>query len=212
MTSLFIKNMVCPRCIMAVETTLRRAGLHPQSVELGHATVADTLCPEQRDRLAAELAALGFELLSDRRQQLIEQIKAAVIRFIRPAPPTSGDALMHERQERGSTPAVNLSTYLSRVLHTDYDTLSRLFSEVTSITLEHYYILQRVERVKELISYDQLSLSQIADLLNYSSVAYLSSQFKQTTGMTPTLFKRLQCPHRRPLDRLGKTAPSDSVS
>ncbi|MCO6026437.1 helix-turn-helix transcriptional regulator [Prevotella cerevisiae] len=173
-TILYIKNMVCDRCIMAVSQILNGLKLHPRSVELGEVQLADQLSEGQRNQLREALEKMGFELLDDKRRQTIGQIKSAIIK------------LVHYENDRSD---VNLSDYLSEKLHSDYSALSKLFSEVVGKTIERYYIEQRVERVKELIKYDQLSLTQIANKLNYSSVAYLSSQFKSVTGMTPSAFK-----------------------
>lgn len=187
-TPLFIKNMVCDRCKMAVEKTLKDAGLHPLDVELGIAHVEENVNDEMRKNvLAPRLKALGFELLDDRRRQTIEKIKASIIK------------LVHYQDNNSS---INLSQYVQHELCQDYSALSKLFSEFTSKTIERYYIEQRIERVKELLTYGELSLTQIALQMNYSSVAYLSNQFKMVTGMTPSEFKRLQGRTRRGLDEI----------
>lgn len=186
-TTLYIKNMVCDRCRMSVEQALRDNGLHPVDVQLGVAQVEGTVSAEQRAQVADALQSLGFELLGDRRQQVVEQIRAAVIQ------------LVHYRDNQSAT---NLSDYLQQELHTEYSSLSKLFSEVTGMTIERYYIEQRIERVKELLTYGELTLTQIAFRLHYSSVAYLSSQFKMVTGITPSAYKSLQRKDRRPLDRI----------
>lgn len=184
-TTLSIKNMVCPRCIMAVEQVLARLGLTPLHVELGKAVVRETPDEAMLARLRTELEALGFELLDDRRMQLIEQVRNAVIE------------LVHYRDSELRT---NLSDYLTARLHHDYSALSKLFSEVTGTTIEKYFIAQKIERVKELLVYDELSLGEIAARLNYSSTAHLSAQFKSVTGMTPTRFKQEKRNLRRTLD------------
>lgn len=186
-TTLFIKNMVCDRCIMAVNQTLKNNGLKPIEVELGKACVDGDLSSEQREKLRKELKDIGFELLDDKKLRTIEQIKTAIIQ------------LVHYNDNKSQ---VNLSTYLQDKLHQDYSTLSKLFSEFAAKTIERYYMEQRIERVKELITYNELSLSQIALKMNYSSVAYLSSQFKSITGMTPTQFKKLQGNKRKNLDEI----------
>lgn len=186
-TALSIKNMVCNRCVMAVDSVLKALGLHPQSVTLGEAKVTETLSPEQMETVRTHLSELGFELLDDRRQQVIDRIRKAVIGLVR------------RREDR---PARNLSEVVAAELHQDYSTLSRLFSEVTGKTIERYYMEQRIERVKELIRYDEMTLTEIAYQLDYSSVAYLSSQFKTVTGMTPTRFKALKENTRRPIDEI----------
>lgn len=184
---LHIKNMVCPRCIMAVRQCLESLGLHPQSVELGTAVLTEPLTDELRRRIAETLTPLGFELIDDRRSQLIEQIKTTIIQ------------LVHYRNEPIK---VNLSDYLSSRLHREYSALSKLFSETTGITIEKYFIAQKIERAKELLVYDELTLNEIADLLGYSSAAYLSAQFKNVTGLTPSHFKRLKEHRRLSLDKL----------
>lgn len=184
---LYIKNMVCDRCIMAVRQLLQRMGIAPQSVELGVVRLAEELSKEQLEMLQKDLLQLGFELLDDKRQQTIDRIKTLIV------------DLVHYHDNRSE---LNLSDYLAQQLHSEYSSLSKLFSEFTGITIERYFILQRIERVKELIFYDQLSLTEISYKLNYSSVAYLSSQFKQITGMTPSQFKALKKNMRRGLDTI----------
>lgn len=188
-TKLYIKNMVCDRCRMAVDKTLRDNGFKPVSVELGEAVVEGGMPQDKRKKIASDLKDLGFELLDDKRLQVIEKIKSTII------------DLVHYRD---SNSVVNLSDYIADKLHSDYSSLSRLFSEFTGMTIERYYIEQRIERVKELICYDELSLTQIALQLNYSSVAYLSSQFKSVTGMTPSQFKSLRENKRKALDKIVK--------
>lgn len=142
--------------------------------------------PPHRD--PPELEALGFELLEDRRLQLVERIRTAVVR------------LVHHND--GMPLRERLSDYLTRQLGHDYSALSKLFSEVSGTTIEKYFIAQKIERAKELLRYDELSLSQIADSLGYSSAAYLSAQFKSVTGMTPSRFRQQKTAVRRPLDRV----------
>ena len=187
MSTLYIKNMVCDRCKMAVSEVLQRVGLHPIKVELGEVSIDEAPSSAQLFTLRTALKELGFELLDDRRQQTIDHIKSALIR------------LVHYHDNQSST---NLSNYLSSELHQDYSALSKLFSEVEGKTIERYYIELRIERVKELIRYDELTLTQIALRMNYSSVAYLSSQFKSVTGMTPSQFKSMKDILRTPLDKL----------
>ena len=188
MITLYIKNLVCDRCKMAVSGCLEQLGLHPLSVELGEVKISEDVLPdEEREKLSGMLKNLGFELLTDRRQQTLNQIKSLLITLVR---------------QQNSNTQLTLSEYLSRELHSDYSALSKLFSECTGQTIEHYYMLLRVERVKELLKYDELSLTQIALKMNYSSVAYLSSQFKTITGMTPTEFKRMDGNTRKELDKI----------
>ena len=186
-TTVFIKNMVCDRCIMAVRKTIEDTGLQPEEVHLGSATIEGTVNDQQRQTLREKLQAIGFELLDDQRQRTIEQIRTAVIQ------------LVHYNDNNTS---VNLSSYLSKKLGQDYSALSKLFSEYASKTIERYYMEMRIERVKELLTYGELTLSQIALKLNYSSTAYLSSQFKAITGMTPSQFMRMQGDKRRRLDEI----------
>lgn len=169
--TLYIKNMVCDRCIMAVRAVLTRCcGIEPLAVELGEVRLPRPLTEPEHETLRRELEDLGFELLEDRRQQLVARLRGAVIELVR-----HPEGVRRER----------LSDWLVRRLGHDYDSLSRLFSEVTGTTLEKYLIAQKIEYAKELLIYDELSLAEIADRLGYSSGAYLSAQFKSVTGMTP---------------------------
>lgn len=179
--------MVCDRCKMAVRQTLEEMHLEPQTVELGVATVAVEPDAQQLDELANRLHDLGFELLESRQQRMVERMKAIVLRVVR---------------EENARLQTNLSDLMASEMRVDYSRLSKLFSEVTGKTLERYFIEQRVERVKELITYEELSLKEISLQLNYSSVAYLSSQFKQVTGMTPTEFRGLHQRSRKSLDEI----------
>lgn len=184
---LYIKNMVCDRCKMAVRKIMTDNGLHIIDLELGVVKLDDNIDETMLKRLRDELDTLGFELLDDHREQTIDKIKSAIIK------------LVHYHDSKS---AQNISDYLSTQLNSDYSALSKLFSEVNGITIERYYIEQRIERVKELIRYDELSLTQISLKMNYSSVAYLSSQFKSVTGMTPTEFKALRKNTRKNLDSI----------
>ena len=179
--------MVCDRCIMAVHKTIEEMGLKPIDVKLGSATVEGAIDDNQRQELRKKLQSIGFELLDDQRQRTIEQIRTAIIQLV--------------HYNDNNSPA-NLSSYLSEKLGQDYSALSKLFSEYASKTIERYYMEMRIERVKELLTYGELTLSQIALKLNYSSTAYLSSQFKSVTGMTPSQFKKMQGDKRRKLDEI----------
>ena len=185
-TVLHIRGMVCPRCIMAVRKVLSDAGVEPLSVELGRATVEGILPPDIMSRISERLDALGFSLIEDRRTAEAEMIKTAVIEFIH-CP--------------GQSQKQPLSSYLAATLHREYSHLSKLFSETTGYTIEQYFIAQKVERVKELIEYGDMTMSEIADRLGYSSTAHLSTQFKKHTGMTPSEYRSRQTP-RTPIDRL----------
>jgi AraC-like DNA-binding protein len=190
MPTLKIKNIVCPRCIRVVREELSAAGYPPEAVGLG--TVTYATYPDDRGirRIGEVLKENGFELLLDAEDQQIEQIKTLIIEHVR---------------NRKSKPAEeNLSAYLSRELRQNYATLSKLFSSHEGHTIERFHIRQKIERVKELLSYGEESLSEIAFDLDYSSTAHLSGQFKRETGMTPTQFRKLKDPSRRSLDDLGE--------
>jgi AraC-like DNA-binding protein len=186
---LYIKNMVCNRCRMVVEGVFRDAGLEPLRTDLGEVLIRETqLGSEQKQSLDSGLQQAGFELIDSRKSRQIEQIKTMVIGWV------------HHSDEQ---PQQKYSELISSALHQEYSSLSRLFSETEGITIEQYIINQKIERVKELMIYDERSLSQIAFDLGYSSVAHLSAQFKKVTGMTPTYFKGLQDKGRKPLDEVG---------
>ncbi len=177
MTALYIKNMVCNRCVTVVRQELEKQGLHPLKVILGEVTLSeDYLSNDQLKKLDASLIASGFERMDDQKSQLIEAIKNKVIHVIH----------YTDTPDR----KFNWSTVLSEELKYEYNYLSNLFSSVEGITLEQYIIRQKIERVKELLFYDELSLSEIADKLGYSSVAHLSTQFKKVTGLTPSELKK----------------------
>lgn len=179
--------MVCDRCIMSVQQLMSEMGIEPLSVELGIVELSNPLSIEQKERLEDGLHKLGFDLIDGRQQQAVERIKTLIIE------------LVHYQDNQTPT---NLSDYLSQNLNSEYSALSKLFSKFTGTTIERYFILQRVERIKELLFEDELSLTQIADKLNYSSVAYLSTQFKQITGMTPSQYKTSNQDTRKKLDRI----------
>lgn len=184
---LHIKNMVCNRCIMVVEDQLKRLGLQPLSVELGVAILQTQVTDEVYHSVKEALEPFGFELMDDKKSQVIEQIKDAIIELV---------------HYKDSDLKVNLSDHLASKLNRDYSSLSKLFSEVTNTTIEKYLIAQKIERAKELLVYGELSLNEIADELNYSSAAYLSSQFKSVTGLTPSHFKKIKENKRKPLDEV----------
>jgi len=179
--------MVCPRCIRAVEQAFREIGEEPLAVRLGEVTVKEPLSPEMLKALSDTLRELGFELLDDTRRQQIEKIKATILRRI------------HEPNDKKAP----LSTILARELHREYSQLSKLFSETEGITIEQYVILQKIEKAKELLVYNEMNLSEIAFQLGYSSVAHLSAQFKKVTGLTPSAFKAQGIRLRKPLDNIG---------
>ncbi len=185
--TIHIKNMVCDRCLWVVKNELEQLGLHPTAVRLGEVDLPAHLSEAEKNQLNQHLVQFGFELIDDKRSRLIGQIKSVIIE------------LVHQRNNDLKT---NLSSYLSEKLHHDYTYLSNLFSEVEGTTIEKYVIAQKIERVKELLVYDELTLSEIAHQLHYSSVAHLSNQFKKVTGLTPSHFKSIGADRRKPLDRV----------
>jgi AraC-like DNA-binding protein len=178
--------MVCSRCQKVVRKELEALGLHPLSVGLGEVTLQEPAAQVDQAAVGAALARHGFRLLDDKKAQVIEKIKSTVIEAI------------HHRQ----TLPPNFSAHIAREVGLDYAYLSSLFSAAEGLTLEKYIIRQRIERAKELLVYDELSLSQIADKLGYSSVQHLSGQFKKVTDLTPSYYKKLQEHKRRPLDEI----------
>lgn len=179
--------MVCSRCKMVVKAELEKLSLQPLSVELGEIELDKEPAKATMETLDGNLKKLGFEIIDNRKSRIIEQIKTAVI------------SLVHHRQEQ---PNVNLSTYLADKLNYEYGYLSSLFSEVEGSTIEKYFISQKIEKVKELMMYDELTLSAIANQMGYSSVAYLSAQFKKQTGLTPSFYKSLKANKRRNIEDL----------
>lgn len=179
--------MVCGRCKLIVRTELEKLGVLVRTIELGEVELAEPLNEEQKKKVADQLISFGFELISDKKSKTIEQIKNLI------------RELVHDKNNEIE---VNLSDYLRKKTNSDYNSLSNLFSEVEGITIEKYFILQKIERVKELLMYDEMSLSEIAYALNYSSVGYLSNQFKKITGLTPSHFKNLKSNMRKHIDEL----------
>lgn len=187
MATLFIKNMVCNRCVMVVRETLQKMEFEIREIRLGEAVLDREPSMEEKNQIRTQLEAMGFELIDDKKSRIIDRIKTLIIEQI---------------HQQDSGPKVNLSSLLSRELGHDYTYLSNLFSEVEGTTIEKYFIAQKIERVKELLVYDELSLSEIADQLSYSSVAYLSNQFKKITGLTPSHFRQIGLNRRKPLDEV----------
>ena len=185
---LYIKNMVCDRCVMVVRNQLDETGIGYNNIQLGEVELSGPATEEQLDTLKEKLSSLGFELLDDRKSVMVTQIKSAII------------SLVHKNELEESNK--KLSVLLSEKLDKDYHYLSTLFSSIEGVTIEKYVILQRIERAKELLIYDELSLNEIADSLGYSSVQHLSQQFKKVTGLTPTHFKQLKENKRKPLDQV----------
>ena len=179
--------MVCDRCIMVVQNELEKLGLDAKNIKLGEVILSKEITSLEKENLSKTLEPLGFEVIDDKKGRIIEKIKNIII------------DLVHHQDSDVKT---NLSDVLSDKLHHDYNYLSNLFSEVEGTTIQKYFIAQKVEKVKELLVYDELSLSEIANRLNYSSVAYLSNQFKKVTGLTPSHFKQIKEDKRKPLDKV----------
>lgn len=179
--------MVCSRCKMVVENQLENNGFKILSVNLGEVEIEEDLSNDQLAKLNSTLKLMGFELIDDKKSQTIEKIKNTVI------------SLVHHSENNIDT---NLSAFIVSKIHQDYNYLSNLFSAVEGTTIEKYFISQRIERAKELLVYNELTLSEIADQLGYSSVAYLSNQFKKITGFTPSYFKSLKEYKRKNIEEL----------
>lgn len=182
--------MVCNRCIKVVKEELEKIGLAVTSIKLGEVAVQQEEKDIDFDTLRQVLQDNGFELLDDKKTLLIEKIKNTVIEII------------HQQQQVDIH--INFSHLLEEKVGKDYQYLSSLFSSTEGITIEKYIILQRIERVKELLIYDELNLSEIAYKMGYSSPQHLSSQFRKVTGLTPSAFKKLSDQNRKPLDRIGE--------
>lgn len=179
--------MVCIRCKMIVKDELSKLGLHYIRVELGEVEIMENITEEQQNKMKIALLKWGLELMDNKKSMLIEKIKSAVIESI------------HYSEEQLQ---INFSKYLSEKLNYDYTYLSNLFSEVEGTTIEHFIIAHKIERVKELLVYNELNLTEIAWKLHYSSVAHLSNQFKKVTGLTASHFKQLRQKRRKTLDNL----------
>ena len=184
---LHIKNMVCHRCKLAVENVLKENGYHAHNITLGEVMIDEELNDQQLRGLDSDLKHLGFELIDDKKSRLVEKIKNVIVELV---------------HHSSALPNSNLSAQLSQKLKYEYNYLSNLFSDAEGITIEKYYISQKIERVKELLIYDELTLSEIANQMSYSSVAYLSSQFKKETGLTPSHFKQIKEHKRRNIEEL----------
>jgi len=180
--------MVSNRCKMAVKDELKKLGLHFIMVDLGEVEIMENLSDEQREQLKIVLSNEGFELMDDKKAVLIDKIKNAIIEMV------------HQSDEMIK---VNFSDYLSEKLNHDYTYMANLFSEVQGTTIEQFMISHKIERIKELIIYDELNITEIAWKMNYSSVAHLSNQFKKMTGLSPTQFKQLKDKKRNPLEEIG---------
>lgn len=170
---LYIKNMVCPRCMNAVEQIIQSVNAKPMYIRLGEVLLKDPLSPEQLGSVKIQLQKLGFELLDDNLKKQIDKIKSIIIEHI------------HYTEDEKFI----FSEVLAKELNKEYSAISKLFSETEGITIEQYVILQKIEKVKELLAYNEMNLNEISFKLGYSSVAHLSAQFKKVTGLTPTQFK-----------------------
>ncbi|NOT74276.1 MAG: AraC family transcriptional regulator [Cyclobacteriaceae bacterium] len=188
MAILYIKNMVCDRCKSAVKKELEKHRIEYSSLELGEVGMKELPSRNSLQSFSSSLQELGFELLEDKSARTVNQIKKTIIGWV--------------RDEESKNKRLKFSSYLSETLHKDYGSLSNLFSTIEGTTIEHYLILQKIERVKELLVYAELSLGEIADQLSYSSVQHLSNQFKKITGLTPGYFKKIGAEKRVPLDKV----------
>ena len=177
--------MVCIRCQIVVKSELEKLGLHYRNVKIGEADIIEDISPEQLEKLDIALKKSGLLLMDNKKSVLVEKIKIAIIE------------LVHYSEDQIK---VNLSDYLSEKLNYDYTYLANLFSEVKGITIEKFYLTHKIEKVKELIVYDELNISEIAYKMHYSSVAHLSNQFKKITGLTPSHFKKLKNKRRITLE------------
>jgi YesN/AraC family two-component response regulator len=180
--------MVSNRCKMTVKEELNKLGLHFVIVELGEVEIMENLTPEQWEELKTALLISGLELMDDKKAVLVEKIKNAIIEMV------------HHLDENIK---INFSKYLSEKLNHNYTYLANLFSEVRGITIEHFMIAHKIEKIKELIIYDELNITEIAWKMNYSSVAHLSNQFKKVTGLSPSHFKQLKDKRRSPIEEIG---------
>jgi AraC-like DNA-binding protein len=184
----FIKYMVSNRCKMVVKEELKKLGLHFIVVDLGEVEIMETMSAAQQEQLKLALLTSGLELMDDKRAVLIERVKNVITEMI------------HHTDE---LPKVNYSDFISEKLNYDYTYLSNLFSEVKGITIQQFIIINKIERAKELLLYDELSLTEISYKLHYSSVAHLSNQFKKVTGLTPSHYKLMKDKKRSPIEDIG---------
>lgn len=187
-TIINIRNMVCPRCILVVKNLLEELNIQFEDVRLGEVILSQVLTNSKKEDFQKRLIELGFEIIFDAKIRLIEQTKVLIVKQI--------------HYSEGKELKVNFSDFLSRELGKDYHYLSNLFSEIEKITIEKYIISQKIERVKELLEYDELNLSEIAYRMQYSSAAHLSQQFKKVTGFTPSQYKQENPKTRNPLDNI----------
>ena len=184
---IYIKNMVCNRCILVVSGIFREAGIHDTNVQMGKVSAPGKIANDKMDAIEKELNKVGFELINDSRSRLIEQIKKLTIDFV-----------YNQPEDR----KVNFSHFLSKKMNLDYNYLSSLFSSIEGTTIEKHLINMKIERVKEFLVYDEKTLSEIAWEMGYSSVAHLSGQFKKVTGFTPSWFKKVGEQKRDSIDKI----------
>lgn len=187
MMKLFIKNMVCPRCILSVQEIFKNAKVEVKNVSLGEVEIEEKNFSKKSKEIKASLQAVGFELLDDPTAQLITKIKSLLIQQV----------------QSGLEEHFSIQKFLKSKIFKDYSSLSKLFSEVEGITIEQFFLLQKIEKAKELIIYNEMPLFDIANSLGYSSGQHLSSQFKRITGMTPTQFKAIGNKGRKSIDNLN---------
>lgn len=192
---LYIKYMVSTRCKMAVKEELRKLGLHYIMVDLGEIEIMEDLSTEQKEQLKTGLYSSGLELMDDKRAVLIEKIKNVITQMI------------HDSDD---SPKMNYSDYISQKLDYDYTYLSNLFSELKGITIQQFIIIHKIEKVKELLCYDELNLTEISFKMHYSSVAHLSNQFKKVTGLSPSHYKQLKDKGRKPIEEVGNSNGLDT--
>lgn len=185
---LYVKNMVCNRCIQVVKEELSQLGIAAQDVQLGEVRLTEPVSVDKLTKVSEVFAKRGFEILEDSNSKLIEQIKTTIIDLVH-----NPEVVINQ----------NVSNYLEDQVGRDYSYLSNLFSSVENITIERYLILQKVEKIKELLIYDELTLNEISYKMNYSSVQYLSGQFRKVTGMSPSEFKKLTKKERLSLDMVA---------
>lgn len=189
-TVLAIRNMVCGRCIRVVKEELENLGHTIKEIDLGRVVLLEEPTNAEREIIQKVLTDNGFELIESQQAQLIESVKTLIIKHI------------HHKEEKSAW--LNFSDFLAKKTHINYFHLSKLFSSLEGITIEKYVILQRIERVKELLIYEEYNLSEISYQLGYSSVAHLSAQFKKVTGLTPTAFRKQVSPRRKALDEVNE--------
>jgi len=186
---LYIKYMVSNRCKIAVKEIFKNLGLNLTDIKLGEVEFNELISQEKISQLKICMIKMGFEIIEERRDILIERIKNTIIEMV---------------HHSDNTIKVNFSDYLSDKLHYDYTYLANIFSEAQGVSIEHFIIQHKIERVKEFIIYDELNITEIAYIMNYSSVAHLSGQFKKVTGLTPTYFKKLKLKRLEPIENIGE--------